>query len=206
MWLRDVSSREGVSVCTALLRWPATGKPSISAAQLRAPATSVCMAGWAAAAAAVRSSPASRRRRRARWKAECGAPSHCSSSGRRRRWPGAPRRPRPSTSRSWKLNSGFRPCTRCDIAATDDRRAVVGDHLLVVHAPVEAGEVGRALRHASEPAPLTPGVEDADLDVRMLVDACQHPRRATPGWSCRAAWCSGRRTGCAPSRPDRQRQ
>ena len=60
-----------------------------------------------------------------------------------------------------------------DIAPAQERRAVVGNHLLVVHAPVQAFELGCAFGHAPHPVTLLPGIEDANLDIRMAVDARQ---------------------------------
>jgi len=76
--------------------------------------------------------------------AGCGRPIRCSSSGRRRRWPAAP----PGHAEHVevvKVELAVQPHVLvADVAAADDRHAVVDDHLLVVHAPVQALEVGCA--------------------------------------------------------------
>ena len=55
-----------------------------------------------------------------------------------------------------------------DIAAADDRRRIVGDHQLVVHAAVEPAEVDKEVE--PRPPPVAGRVEQSDLDIGMGVE------------------------------------
>ena len=55
-----------------------------------------------------------------------------------------------------------------DVAAADDRRRVVGDHQLVVHAAVDPAEVGDEVE--SGPAPVGQRVEQTDLDFGVGIE------------------------------------
>ena len=55
-----------------------------------------------------------------------------------------------------------------DVAAADDRRRIVGDHQLVVHAAVDPAEVDKEVE--SGPAPVGERVEQADLDIGVGVE------------------------------------
>ncbi len=57
-----------------------------------------------------------------------------------------------------------------DVAPADDRRLVVRGERLVVHAAVEAREIGRQLAQAEAAAGV--GIEKAHLDVRVRVERC----------------------------------
>src|SRR3546814_3336818 len=52
-----------------------------------------------------------------------------------------------------------------DIASADDGRLIVGGETLVVHAPIEPGEVGEIAQHLG--APQHEGIEQADFDIGM---------------------------------------
>ena len=55
-----------------------------------------------------------------------------------------------------------------DIAAADDRRRIVGDHQLVVHAAVEPAEVDKEVE--PRPPPVAGRVEQSDFDIGMGVE------------------------------------
>ena len=55
-----------------------------------------------------------------------------------------------------------------DIAAADDRRRIVGNHQLVVHAAVDPAEVGDEVE--SGPAPVRKRVEQTDLDIGVGIE------------------------------------
>jgi hypothetical protein len=74
------------------------------------------------------------------------------------------------TSRSAKPSVG-------DVAAADHADLVVGGEGLVMHAPVEAAEVGEVAEHAR--SAVDEGVVQAQLDVRVRVERGEH--RVEPG-------------------------
>ena len=55
-----------------------------------------------------------------------------------------------------------------DIASADDRRRIVGNHQLVVHAAVDPAEVSNEVE--SGPAPVGEWVEQTDLDIGVGVE------------------------------------
>ena len=61
-----------------------------------------------------------------------------------------------------------------DVAPAQHGHPVVHNHLLVVHATVQALKLDGPLGHPPGPIALAPGIEHADLDVGVAVDAGQH--------------------------------
>src|SRR3546814_17475405 len=59
-----------------------------------------------------------------------------------------------------------------DIASADDGRLLVGGETLVVHAPIEPGEVGEIAQHLG--APQHEGIEQAGFDIGMPVQRRQY--------------------------------
>jgi len=61
-----------------------------------------------------------------------------------------------------------------DVAPAEDRDTAVDGEGLVVHAAVEPRELAQEVERPAQAAPLQRRVEDADLDVRVLVEQRQH--------------------------------
>ena len=79
-----------------------------------------------------------------------------------------------------------------DVATAEHRTLVVRDEGLVVHATIDAREVGQhaqATKHARRDR-----VEEADLDVRMRIES-QQRRRRSPSYRHRRAGCARARRG-----------